>query len=239
MSAFDWGDTTPSPEVAIEVHIPRDAYHWSTNLTEADVKKIWPCGATGYTKEDQQQLLADVKRFAAQPRREQGAHVIVSETYRAPKSGFPGRLHSPGLQGLVRAIRSNLLSETADMDMNNAQPRCVLWACKQLGVPAPQLEYYVRHRDGPGGMLQRIADETGASRGKAKQLAIMTLTSGAKLRTPSAYLKKLDVEAKEIQAALMARQELQWMLPFCKDANRAGSFMAHLYHFIEIGRAHV
>ena len=47
-------------------------------------------------------MLTDVKRFAAQPRHEQAAHVIVSESYRVPKSGFLGRLLSSGLQGLVR-----------------------------------------------------------------------------------------------------------------------------------------
>ena len=91
MSAFDWGDTAPSPEVAIEVHIPRDAYDWITSLTEADVKKIWPCGATGYTKEDQQQLLADVKRFATQPRSVAAVRRQFERHVRPADSGHPRR----------------------------------------------------------------------------------------------------------------------------------------------------
>ena len=158
---------------------------------------------------------------------------LVTETYKPPKSGFPGRLNSSGCQGLVRAIRSNLLTETADLDMNNAQPRCVVWACKQFGIPAPHFEYYVNHRDEPDGMLQRIMHEMDVSKGKAKQLVIITLTDSKQLRAKSPYLKKLDAEAKEIQVALMSRPELQWILSYCKADNQAGSFMSHLYHFIE------
>ena len=31
----------------------------------------------------------------------------------------------------------------------------------------------------------------------------------------------------------MARPELQWILPYCKTENIAGSFMSLLYHFVE------
>ena len=72
--------------------------------------------------------MKDLERFYKQPRREDGDDVIVTETYNPPKSGFPGRLNSSGCQGLVRALRSNFLKDTADLDMNNAQPRVVVWA---------------------------------------------------------------------------------------------------------------
>ena len=233
---FNWSNSTPHPEFSLTLPVPRREYHNYNGWTINEIKAVWPCGDTGYTKEDQANLLKDLKRFYAQPSRDDGADgdvVAVIETYRSPKSGFPGRLNSSGCQGLVRAIRSNMLEDTADVDMNNAQPRCVVWACKEFGIPCPQFSFYINHRDGANGMLERIMIESNVSKAKAKKLVIITLTDSKKLRTSSQYLKKLDAEAKEIQNALMSRHELQWILPFCKQENRAGSFMSHLYHFIE------
>ena len=231
---FEWNDPTPASPVSLHVRIPRDEYYWIKTFDLKAIKQTWPCGETGYTKEDQVNLLNDLGRFYAQEFEDDGDYVVVTESYYPPKSGFPGRLNSPGgCQGLVRAVRSNLLKETADLDMNSAMQRAIVWACKQFGILVGQFEFYIHNRDGPNGMLQRIMDEHNVSKGKAKQLGIMTLTSSEKLRTRSAYLKKLDVEAKEMQAALMVRPELQWILPYCKEDNRAGSFMCHLYHFIE------
>jgi hypothetical protein len=231
---FDWSDAAPAPELEIHLRVPRREYYYFKDKFDLKaVKESWPCAATGYTKEDQVNLLSKLQRFYKQPRREDGDCVVVTETYRPPKSGFPGRLHSSGAQGLVRAIRSNLLNETADLDMNNAQPRCVVWACKQFDIPAPLFEHYVKNRDGDNGMLQRIMDENGVSKGRAKQLVIITLTDSKKMRTSNEYLKKLDAEAKEIQAALMSRPKLQWIMRYCKADNRPGSFMSHFYHFIE------
>ena len=231
---FDWSGSGRAQEISLELRAPRREYFYFKKFDLKKIKEAWPCGDTGYTKQDQENLLKDLKRFYNQPHREDGDYVIVTETYRPPmKSGFPGRLNSSGCQGLVRALRSNILKDTADLDMNNAQPRVVVWACKQWRIPCPQFEFYINNRDGLNGMLQRIMDETSLSKGKAKQSPIITLTSRKKLRTSSPYLKNLDAEAKEIQKALMARVELQWILPSCKDDNKAGSFMSHLYFFIE------
>ena len=232
--AFDWGDTTQANEVRLKLKVPRSEYYFFKGWTIKDVKETWPCGDTGYTKQDQINLLSDLQRFYKQPHVEDGEHVVVTEIYRSPRSGFPGRLHSSsGCQGLVRALRSNLLKETADIDMNCGMPRCILWACKHFDILVPQLEFYIENRNGSDGMSQRIMDEAGVSKGKAKQLFIMTLTNGKKLRTSSTYLKKVDAENKETQVALMSRPELKWILPYCKADNRAGSFMSYLYYYIE------
>ena len=49
------------------------------------------------------------------------------------------------------------------------------------------------------------------------------------------FYQKFDTEAKMIQEKLMARDELKWIMPYCGDANNnePGSFIAHLYQFIE------
>ena len=65
--------------------------------------------------------------------------MVVTEKYRQSKNGFPGRHHSTGSQGVKRAIRSLLVCNTADMDMNNAMMRIIKWVCKKFGVPADEL----------------------------------------------------------------------------------------------------
>ena len=232
-AAFDWTNQTPAAKLSIKVKVPRPEYYYINRLTLKLVKDLWPCSETGYKKEDQANLLLSLQRFSKQPHIEGGDYVTVTEVYNPPKSGFPGRLNSNGCQGLVRAVRSNVLKDTSDLDMNNGMPRCMVWACREFGIPAPQLKYYINNRDGETGMLRRIMDTASVSKGKAKQLVIIALTDSNKLRTGSQPLKKLDAEAKEIQGGLMAVPELQWILTFCKEDNRAGSFMSHLYHFIE------
>ena len=49
----------------------------------------------------------------------------------------------------------------------------------------------------------------------------------------STFFKALDKEAKEIQKKLMQLTVLQWIVPFCKEDNRPGSFIAHLFQWIE------
>ena len=118
---FDWSDNTPAPELKVHLGVPRrEFYYFRDRFDLKAVKETWPCKDTGYTKEDQANLLSDLQRFYKQPNREDGDDVVVIETYRPPKSGFPGRLNSTGAQGLVRAVRSNLLKETADPEHCNA-----------------------------------------------------------------------------------------------------------------------
>ena len=229
---FDWGDRTPAASITIEVCVPRKEFHWLKQWELKDVKAMRPCDGK-WKKEDQKQLHADIQRVTSQPFREEGDDTIVTEKYASPKNGFPGRLYSPGCQGLCRPVRSNLLSETADMDMSMAMPRILLWVCSQFSIHSPHLEYFVAHRDGPGGMLQRLMDEMNVTKAKAKQLSNIPWTMGESMRTSNKYLKAMDKEAKSVQQALMARPELQWIIPLCKEGNRPGSFISHLFHWIE------
>jgi hypothetical protein len=230
---IDFTNRAPTFPLKVQARIYHPAYYYLKSLKLKDIKSICPCPA-GYTKDDQKNLLRDVERFCAQPvRADDDDHVIVEETYKPPRSGFPGRLYSSsGCQNLKGALRALLLSDTADVDMVNAMPTIVAWICKQFKNPVPQLQFYVDNRDGSNGMLQRIADEENVTQKRAKQLAIMTLTTSTRMRADT-YLKKLDAEAKEIQQLLMAVPDLQWILPYCKEDNRAGSFMSHLYHLVE------
>ena len=99
--------------------------------------------------------------------------MVVTEKYSPPKSGFPGRLHSAGCQGQVRAIRSNVLEETSDLDMKSSMPKSIGWTCSEFGVLTPWLTYYINNTDAA---LAQIMEDMRVSRGKAKQLVITMLT---------------------------------------------------------------
>jgi hypothetical protein len=73
----------------------------------------------------------------------------------------------------------------------------------------------------------------GVSKKKAKELYTMIWTACKPISTRNAHLRDCDKEAKEVQRALMAKLELAWILPNCKEENRPGSFIALLYHWIE------
>ena len=52
-ASFDWSDTTPSPDLSLEVRVPWREYQCFKAWGIKDVKQTWPCGATGFKKEDQ------------------------------------------------------------------------------------------------------------------------------------------------------------------------------------------
>lgn len=218
---------------SIDVAIPRNVYCFFKDWTLKDIEKEWPATETGYSKDDQMQFYRAIRCFYDQDYREDGDTVWVTENYKTTPL-FPGRLwNSCGLQGTVCALRSNFLKETADIDMRNAQPTATVFACRDLGaIETPMFDDYIQHRDE---RITQIMNEAGISKGEAKQCVIITLTYDQPVHTPSDYLKKLDKEAKEIQAALINRPELQWISTYCKKRkkNTAGSFMSHLYQFVE------
>ena len=229
ISVLDWSDTTPAESLTIEVRVPRRTWAWLQTWTLKDVKKMRPCDKE-WKKEDQRQLLACVKRVLAQPTRVDGEWIYVTEQYAPAKNGFPGRLMSPGLQGLQGQIRANLLAGTADIDMSACMHRILLWVCKNFNIATPNLEYYVNNRDA---MLQRVMEAASVTKSKAKELFTMAFTTGKSIAVSSPDFKKLDKEAKEVQQKLMQVPELQWIKPFCKEDNLRGSFIAHLFQWIE------
>lgn len=233
--AFDWSDSMPPAPVKLEVPVPRRQWDWLKTWTIKDVKAMRPCD-TKWKKEDQANLLADLQRVLSLPvLRVDGDHVVVSVECRPPRKGFPGRLSSP-LASLCGPLRANLLIETADLDMSKCQHRVLLWICKEFGIPTPHLKWYVDNRDGDSGMIQRLREETGCSKDKAKKQFTSPYNSCHPIRVRnSKFHTALDKEAKEIQKALMVRPELQWIKMYCNEGKGglAGSFISHLYHFVE------
>ncbi len=198
------------------------------------VMQQWPTASTEVSERDGELILEKVRLFLQQEAVREGEHYVVTEVYAQQASGFPGRLTSTGCQGIKGAIRANILCDTADLDMNNAQARCILWVCRAFGIETPMWRQYCDERDGPHGMLQRLQDEARVSKGRAKQLAIMTLNSQGSIGSGrSTYLRDLDRESKMIQRKLLARPELLWIRKSCKSSNVPGSFMAYLFNLIE------
>ena len=232
-STFDWTDKIPTPAVRKDLKVDRRTYHYFKSMTLKDIKALRPCDKK-WNKEDQQQLFEKLKGVLANNVDEDAETVTLRTCYCTPKTGFPGRLYSPnGVQCLIGCIRANLLQNTSDMDMSKAMHRVLKWVCAQLNVPTPHLDYYIEHRDGNDGVLQRMMNADGVSKKKAKELYTMIWTACKPINTRNAHLRDCDKEAKQVQQALMAKPELAWILPYCKEENRPGSFISHLYHWIE------
>ena len=84
---FARSDTTPAPELKVQLKVPRtEYYYFSDKFDLKAVKEAWPCAATGYTKEDQKNLLSNLQQFFKQPHREDGDYVVMTETYSSLRS---------------------------------------------------------------------------------------------------------------------------------------------------------
>jgi hypothetical protein len=229
---FDWSSNKRIAPITLKARFPKNAFIWLKQWKLDDVKEMRPHD-TKWTEKDQHELLTGIRRVTSQPYTVEGDFLIVSERYAPSKNGFPGRLYSNGCQGLCRPVRANLLSETADMDMSMAMPRILLWICLQFDIPAPHLKHFVTHRDGPSGILQQLMNEMNVTKAKAKQMTNIPWTMGDFLRTHNKYMQSIDMEAKSVQQALMKRTELAWILDYCKTTNRPGSFISHLFQWVE------
>ena len=242
---LQWGQRTPVPNKTVELRVTAIAYFFFNGYEMRDIKALRPQQLGPDWKDSKvngkdvwKPLKASLDNFYAQPWRWDGEeHVIVTETYKTSSNGFPGDLHSAkGSQGLYRPIRSHLLSETADLDMKVAMPTILLWVCKQLGIEAPNLEYYVNNRDS---VLTKFMRKAECSRPYAKEQFNIAWTWDQKMRGPctkSTFHSGYDTEAKAVQKELMKREELQWILPYLNPEgapNRAGSFVAKLFHFVQ------
>ena len=230
MQNWAW-DTAPATPLSTEVRVPQDVFSHFKSWTIDDVLATWPPATSGYSNEDAFSLLDDIKRVTSQPHREDGDYVLLSEHYYPPSSGFPGSLYSSGLQGLKCAVRSNFLQDTADMDMSSAQNRCIRFWCHHFSIPVPQLDHILKHYGGRECVLQRLVDEMGVPKAKAKSLIISAWTMEEPLRTDNRALQRIDKEAKTARTLLMQQPELRFILPSCNPNNRPGSFISKLYHF--------
>ena len=53
-----------------------------------------------------------------------------------------GRLCSNGMQGVKKSFRGFLMSDTTDIDMDNAHPVILSFICKKYGIDCTHVDYY-------------------------------------------------------------------------------------------------
>jgi hypothetical protein len=241
--SFDQGSQTVNFD--LELPIPDRIHAYFKSWDVKQVKETWPCGLTGYTKEEQVGLYDALQRFLGQPVRDgDPGYVVVTEQYTSPVGGFPGAVTSESGR-LVRALRANFLKHTSELALvGDAMVRCIRWVCEKFDIDSDQLKVLIRRMDRnndesesdrPPKLLRKLMSENGVSREKADQLIVSAFITSRKIRTSSKTLKAFDTEAKSVQVALMALPELQWIKSFCDSENPAGSFMSRLYEFVEHG----
>ena len=213
-----------------ELKVDCRTYYWLKSLKLGDVKAWRPCDKK-WTKADQEKQFKEIQKFLRQGHVEESAEwVSVFERVQPSMSGFPARFYSMVAQ-LWRPIRANVLEHTADMDMSIAMQRSIRWVCLLFDKECGALTHYVEHRPE---VLQKFMDDMGHTRERAKEAFQIPLTNSQPMRgVKNEFHKRYDAECKRIQQELMKVPELQWMLPHCKESNRAGSFISHLYQFIE------
>ena len=52
-SVFDWSGTRRAQEMSLDLPVPRREYFYFKKFDLKKIKEAWPCGDTGYTKQDQ------------------------------------------------------------------------------------------------------------------------------------------------------------------------------------------
>ncbi len=110
--------------------------------------------------------LSKLKHVLNSPRRLHGTWAHITDTYSSPiTSPYPaGRLTSAlNIISTEAYLRACILRSTAALYMSNAQPRCILWACRSFNIPTPHLEQYVNNGGGPDGILKRVMTESNLS----------------------------------------------------------------------------
>ena len=228
-------ENRPVPSTArCHLRVPERTYRWLDSLALEDIQELRPC-EKGWGRAEQNELHWKLRNFLAQPSTCDLTHVVIKELYEPPSSGFPGRLYNhKGAQSLYRPLRAHILAETADLDQSCAMQRILLWTCKQFGLFAPYLGQYVEQRDEK---LLRAMQTLSITRSAAKQRFQIAWTSCKRLRgaKDDDFLRLYDEEAKRLQGKLVQIDALQWILPFCDEANGnlAGSFIAHVFQFVE------
>ena len=170
-------------KVTCKLKVQRAAWFFFMAMSLKDVRIIRPCGGS-WKKEHQQELFRKIQ-FVTKPFKpivDDGVFVTIEEEYKLGKDQFPGRLYSPGTQSLWGPVRANFHQETADLDMKNAQPTCLLWWCTKFGIKVPLLREYVQYRDtgpnGEAGKIDELAKECNVTRKKAKELFIAAWNDG-------------------------------------------------------------
>eukprot|EP00966_Prymnesium_polylepis_P322998 7379219-Prymnesium_polylepis.1 len=178
-----------------------------------DVKKWKPLQrgkGMKVTSKDQEDLFNSIQEFLRQPQVEkattEGQYYIITESYLADKKPFNSRMCSPrGTQGMWRPLRSIILSHTADLDMECALQRTILWICRALKLYCNNLAFYVENRER---MLEETSVADNISRDEAKQNYTIAITFNQRVFSKREFFNNYDSEMKLLQNKLFKHPEL-------------------------------
>lgn len=158
----------------LTARIPLRNFYFLAAITEADFAAIRPdekpdeaIGFKGFGAEERRNEYLKFQHVLKQPSTREGSYILMPEDYDLPKSGFPGRLYSNGVNSLWHCFRSILLTETADLDMDCCRQRIYVWVCAQYGFDAKATKDYV---DNKSTTRAAVAREEGVNEKVAKEM---------------------------------------------------------------------
>lgn len=204
--------------IQLTPRIPLRNFYFLLNITEKDFENMRPDEKAdasrrpkpfkGWGAEERRKEYNRLQCMMSQPSTREGDHILMPETYDLPKSGFPGRLYSGGINSLWHCFRSILLEETADLDMDCCRQRIYVWVCAQYGFDAKETKRYVANKSA---IRAAVAREEGVNVKVAKEMLNAVSMSDKPQVCKGPTLKAIDTEAKEMQKHVYALPALQWI----------------------------
>ena len=162
----------------------------------------------------------------------------VNRTYKYSDSMETlGRLCSNGMQGVKKVFRGFLMSDTTDIDMDNAHPVILSYVCKKHNIPCENLNYYISNRED---VLGSYPDKT---RAEAKTHFLKCINNDKHNKNDKhEFYRKWDNEIKRIQNALSSLPDYKKIcdtVPDSRDYNVKGSQMSRILGTYEDKILHV
>jgi hypothetical protein len=142
-----------------------------------------------------------------------------------------GRLCSNGMQGVKKSFRGFLMSDTTDIDMDNAHPVILSYICKKNKIDCPNVDYYNDNREE---VLCSFPDKT---RAEAKTHLLKCINNDKHNKNDKhEFYRKWDNETKKLQIALGNIEEYKMIaktVPDDRDYNIKGSTMSRILCTVE------
>ena len=137
-----------------------------------------------------------------------------------------GRLCSNGMQGVKKSFRGFMMSDTTDIDMDNAHPVILSYICKKNKIECPHIDYYNSNREE---VLYSFPDKT---RDEAKKHLLKCINNDKHNKNDKhEFYRKWDNETKKLQITLGNIEEYKMIVktvPDDRDYNVKGSAMSRI-----------
>ena len=142
-----------------------------------------------------------------------------------------GRLCSNGMQGVKKSFRGFLMSDTTDIDMDNAHPVILSYICKKNEIDCTHIDYYNNNQEE---VLCSFPDKT---RDEAKKHILKCINNDKHNKNDKhEFYRKWDNETKKLQNSLGNIEEYKMIgktVPDDRDYNIKGSTMSRILCTVE------